>query len=168
MGYCLKRILRRTQDVMIEEIHLMISCVKRLSNMYNAIFFQSGECLVCSLKLCEQISTSNQGLLLFECGKFVGFKESCYLQHTAVSTLRLSLSNYKLERPPTSYTEGCHVTSNKRTFWFSGHVFHKHCVPEAACVLCFHQNLTTLGTKVLWAHKTAKANKCSIQRGFVV
>lgn len=32
-------------------------------------FFHSGECLVCSLKLCEQISTSNQGLLLFECGK---------------------------------------------------------------------------------------------------
>lgn len=25
--------------------------------------------MVCSLKLCEQISTSNQGLLLFECGK---------------------------------------------------------------------------------------------------
>lgn len=60
------------------------------------------------------------------------------------------------------------LTSNKRKFWFSGHVFHKHCVPEAACVLCFHQNLTTLGTKVLWAHKTAKTNKYSIRRGFIV
>jgi len=34
-------------------------------------FSVSGECLVCSLKLCEQISTSNQGLMLFECGKLV-------------------------------------------------------------------------------------------------
>jgi len=67
------------------------------SNWGQNIRLSDGECLVCSLKLCEQISTSNQGLLLFECG----------------------------------------------------HVFHKHCVPEAACVLCFHQNLTTLGTKVL-------------------
>ena len=33
------------------------------------LLFGSGECLVCSLKLCEQISTSNQGLLMFECGK---------------------------------------------------------------------------------------------------
>lgn len=167
-------------------MHFMISCVKRLTYVTCIMLFvfQSGECLVCSLKLCEQISTSNQGLLLFECGKLVDVAEFCYLRHTAwwlysckasfrgdnkssfwqiilgySLTLQLSLSNHKLERPPTSYSEGCHVTSNKRTFWFSGHVFHKHCVPEAACVLCFHQNLTTLGTKVLWAHKTAKTNK---------
>lgn len=53
-------------------------------------------------------------------------------------------------------------TFDERTFWFSGHVFHKHCVPEAACVLCFHQNLTTLGTKVLWPDKTPKTNKYSV------
>ena len=28
---------------------------------------------MCSLKLCEQISTSNQGLLLFECGELVKY-----------------------------------------------------------------------------------------------
>lgn len=63
------------------------------SNWGQNIRLSDGECLVCSLKLCEQISTSNQGLLLFECG----------------------------------------------------HIFHKHCVPEAACILCFQQNLTTIG-----------------------
>jgi len=58
----------------------MISCVKRLTYVTCIIlFFQSGECLVCSLKLCEQISTSNQGLLLFECGKLVYVKEFCLL-----------------------------------------------------------------------------------------
>lgn len=67
------------------------------SNWGQNIRLSDGECLVCSLKLCEQISTSNQGLLLFECG----------------------------------------------------HIFHKHCVPEEACVVCFQQNLTTLGGKGL-------------------
>ena len=43
--------------------------VNSKSNAFNSLLFQSGECLVCSLKLCEQISTSNQGLLMFECGK---------------------------------------------------------------------------------------------------
>lgn len=50
------------------------------------------------------------------------------------------------------YSEGCrHLNGRliKENSDFSGHVFHKHCVPEAACVLCFHQNLTTLGTTVL-------------------
>lgn len=50
------------------------------------------------------------------------------------------------------YSEGCrHLNGRliKQNSDFSGHVFHKHCVPEAACVLCFHQNLTTLGTTVL-------------------
>ncbi|XP_031548759.1 Hermansky-Pudlak syndrome 5 protein homolog [Actinia tenebrosa] len=50
-------------------------------------------CPVCTLQLGEQVSTSNQGLLVFECG----------------------------------------------------HVFHRLCVPERACVVCFHQNLKTLG-----------------------
>ena len=43
--------------------------VNSKSNASNSLLFQSGECLVCSLKLCEQIFTSNQGLLMFECGK---------------------------------------------------------------------------------------------------
>ncbi|XP_068762741.1 BLOC-2 complex member HPS5-like isoform X1 [Montipora capricornis] len=67
------------------------------SNWGQNIRLSGGECLVCSLKLCEQISTSNQGLLMFECG----------------------------------------------------HVFHKHCVPEAACVLCFQENLTSIGSCIL-------------------
>lgn len=48
------------------------SSVKLTSSI---VFFSvfSGECLVCSLKLCEQISTSNQGLLLFECGELVKY-----------------------------------------------------------------------------------------------
>ena len=33
------------------------------------LFLFSSECMVCSLPLCEQISTSNQGLLVFECGE---------------------------------------------------------------------------------------------------
>jgi len=66
------------------------------SNWGQNIRLSDGECLVCSLKLCEQISTSRQGLVMFECG----------------------------------------------------HVFHKHCVPEAACVLCFQANLTSIGTSM--------------------
>lgn len=51
-----------------------LSAIERLlnpirGNICDDLLFGSGECLVCSLKLCEQISTSNQGLLMFECGK---------------------------------------------------------------------------------------------------
>ncbi|XP_048585513.1 Hermansky-Pudlak syndrome 5 protein homolog isoform X2 [Nematostella vectensis] len=56
------------------------------------IHLAEAHCPVCKLPLCDQVSSSNQGILVFECS----------------------------------------------------HVFHRFCVPECACVVCFHQNLRSL------------------------
>lgn len=79
----------------------------------------SAVCPVCTLQLAEQVSSSNQGLLVFECGKY---SYSQYLNYNLLNLLIYS-----------SFSG------------FVGHVFHRFCVPERACVVCFHQSLKTLG-----------------------
>ena len=77
-----------------------------------------GGCGVCKCSLSAVVSDLQPGVLLFHCGKM------CTLVLHALSVrcpILCSVFNIPL----------C-----------SGHAYHRHCIPELACYLCFKKNYT--------------------------